>query len=266
MELQLKNSQAVLEMKETTPVDVSVVMPCLNEAETLPSCIGKAWKAIGESNLRGEVIVADNGSTDGSPEIAARMKAQVVHVAEAGYGNALRGGIGAARGQYIVMGDADDSYDFSRIQPFILKLREGYDLVMGNRFTGDIAAGAMPALHRWFGNPLFTRIAHILFRTPIGDIYCGLRAFSKLAYDRMGLRATGMEFATEMVIRSTLLGVKIAEVPIVLHKDGRSHPPHLRTWSDGWRTLRLMMTLAAEAPSYSQRAPKAVMNKVEQIG
>ncbi len=234
--------QAVaMPVKEPEGIEVSVVMPCLNEAETLGSCIGKAQRALSEANIAGEVIIADNGSTDGSVEIAERMGARVVNVRVKGYGNALMGGIAAARGLYVVMGDADDSYDFGHIPRFVEQLREGADVVMGNRFRGGIEKDAMPALHRYFGNPMLTRIGRLFFHSPVGDFYCGLRGFRKDAYERMGLRTTGMEFATEMVVKATLLRLRIAEVPTTLSPDGRSRPPHLRTWRDGWRTLRFFL-------------------------
>jgi glycosyltransferase involved in cell wall biosynthesis len=225
----------------TAPVELSVVMPCLNEAETLEVCIRKAQQAMREANIAGEVIVADNGSADGSIEIAERLGARVAHVKARGYGNALMGGIAAARGKFIVMGDADDSYDFGHIPRFLEQLREGADLVMGNRFRGGIQKDAMPPLHRYFGNPALTRLGRLFFRSPVGDFYCGLRGFRKDAYERMGLRTTGMEFATEMIVKATLLRLQIAEVPTTLSPDGRSRPPHLRTWRDGWRTLRFFL-------------------------
>jgi glycosyltransferase involved in cell wall biosynthesis len=216
-------------------------MPCLNEAETLETCIRKARLAIEEAHLTGEVIIADNGSTDGSMEIAKRLGARVVQVEAKGYGHALMGGIAAAAGKFIVMGDADDSYDFSHIPRFVDKMRAGADLVMGNRFRGGILKGAMPALHRYIGNPALTRIGRLFFGSPVGDFYCGLRGFRKESYQRLGLRTTGMEFATEMVVKATLLRLNIAEVPTTLSPDGRSRPPHLRTWRDGWRTLRFFL-------------------------
>jgi glycosyltransferase involved in cell wall biosynthesis len=230
-----------LPVKELEILEVSVVMPCLNEAKTLASCIGKAQRALREANIAGEVIVADNGSSDGSVEIAERMGARIVNVRARGYGNALMGGIAAASGKYVVMGDADDSYDFGHIPRFVEQLRQGANLVMGNRFRGGIQKDAMPALHRYFGNPLLTRIGRLFFHSAVGDFYCGLRAFRKDAYERMGLRTTGMEFATEMVVKATLLGLRVAEVPTTLSPDGRNRPPHLRTWRDGWRTLRFFM-------------------------
>jgi glycosyltransferase involved in cell wall biosynthesis len=226
-------------------VELSVVMPCLNEADTLEICIRKAQHALEDHSIRGEIIVADNGSVDGSPGIAERMGARVIHVSEKGYGNALLGGITAARGKYVLMGDADDSYDFLEIPKFVRKLREGYDLVQGCRFPsggGSVMPHAMPYLHRRWGNPMLSRIARIWFRVPINDVYCGLRGFTKDLSNRLRLRCTGMEFAAEMIIKSSLYGVKIAEVPITLHPDGRkAHSPHLRTFRDGWRTMRFFM-------------------------
>jgi hypothetical protein len=220
-------------------------MPCLNEAETLGICIRKARRAFRESEISGEIIVADNGSTDGSIQIAKSLGARVVHVREKGYGCALMGGIDAARGRYVIMGDADDSYDFLEIPAFLRKLRQGYDLVQGCRLPrggGQVLPGAMPLLHRWLGNPMFSLLARKMFNVPINDIYCGLRGFSSESYHRLGLRSRGMEFATEMIIRGSMLGLEFAEVPITLHPDGRkSHAPHLRTFRDGWRTLRFFL-------------------------
>jgi len=230
-----------LPVQQTETIEVSVVMPCLNEAETLETCIVKAQRAMQEANIAGEVVVADNGSTDGSLEIAKRLGARVVNVRAKGYGNALMGGIAVALGKFVVMGDADDSYDFSHIPRFVEQLRKGSDLVMGNRFLGGIQKDAMPPLHRYFGNPGLTWLGRLFFRSPVGDFYCGMRGFRKSAYERMGLRTTGMEFATEMVVKSTLLDLGIAEVPTTLSPDGRSRPPHLRTWRDGWRTLRFFL-------------------------
>ncbi len=232
------------ERHETSPqqaVEISIVMPCLNEAETLATCIQKAQRAIEKEGLSAEIIVADNGSTDGSQVIAKELGARVIPVAKKGYGSALIGGIDAARGRFVIMGDADDSYDFTAIAPLIYKLREGYDLVVGNRFLGGIESGAMPWSHRWVGNPVLTLISRVFFHTPVGDAHCGLRGFAKDAYERMRLRATGMEFASEMVIKASLKGMRIAEVPVTLRPDGRSRPPHLRTWRDGWRHLRFML-------------------------
>ena len=220
---------------------LSVVMPCLNEAETLAVCVDKARKGIAAAGIPGEILVADNGSTDGSQEIARAHGARVVDVTAKGYGNALRGGIAAATGEWIVMGDADDSYDFSDLAPFVEKLKGGADLVMGNRFLGGIRPGAMPLKHRYLGNPVLTGIGRLFFHAPVGDFHCGLRAFRKDSYEAMDLRTTGMEFASEMVIKATLKGMALAEVPTVLYKDGRSRPPHLRSWRDGWRHLRFML-------------------------
>src|SRR5271156_4878894 len=236
-----KREPAAWPVADAEPIELSVVMPCLNEAETLESCIRKAQQAMQSANIAGEVIVADNGSSDGSIEIAERLGARVVPVRTRGYGNALMGGIAAARGKYVVMGDADDSYDFGHIPRFLEQLRQGADLVMGNRFRGGIQKSAMPALHRYFGNPALSRLGRLFFRSGVGDFYCGLRGFRKDAYERMGLRTTGMEFATEMVVKAALLGMPIVEVPTTLSPDGRSRAPHLRTWHDGWRTLRFFL-------------------------
>ena len=232
-------------VSEGAEVELSVVMPCLNEAETLERCIEKAQRAMHEHDITGDVIVADNGSTDGSQEIARRMGARLIDVQEKGYGNALMGGIASARGRYIIMGDADDSYDFTEVPKFVEKLREGHDLVMGCRLPGGggtVLPGAMPFLHRVWGNPMFTAMVRTMFRAPIHDVYCGLRGFTRELYDRLALRCTGMEFATEMVIKSSLYGEKVGEVPITLHPDGRTvHAPHLKTFRDGWRTLRFFL-------------------------
>jgi glycosyltransferase involved in cell wall biosynthesis len=226
---------------QETETELSVLMPCLNEAETLATCIKKAQKALKDLGVSGEVIVADNGSTDGSPEIAERLGARVVHVAEKGYGSALRGGIDAARGKYIIMGDADDSYDFTNLEPFLEKLRSGYELVMGNRFQGGIEPSAMPPLHRYLGNPVLTGIGRLFFRSPCGDFHCGLRGFSKAAIQALDLRTTGMEFASETVVKASLHKLRITEVPTTLSVDGRNRPPHLRSWRDGWRHLRFLL-------------------------
>jgi glycosyltransferase involved in cell wall biosynthesis len=235
--MELRNPPA----SEVEAVELSVVMPCLNEAETLETCILKIQKAFQEAGVAGEIIVADNGSRDGSPEIAARLGARVVNVRDPGYGYALMGGIAAAYGKYIVMGDADDSYDFGHIPRFLTQLRAGADLVMGNRFKGGIQPNAMPALHKYLGNPALTRIGRLFFGGTCGDFYCGLRGFTKEAYRTMDLRTTGMEFATEMVVKASLLRMKVIEVPTTLSPDGRTRPPHLRTWRDGWRTLRFFL-------------------------
>lgn len=230
---------------DRSEVELSVVMPCLNEADTLAVCIEKAQRAMREAQIAGEVVIADNGSTDGSPEIARKLGARVVPVTAKGYGNALMGGIAAARGKYVIMGDADDSYDFLEVPRFVNKLREGYELVQGCRLPsggGTVKPGAMPFLHRWWGNPMFSLFAKLWFRAPIHDIYCGLRGFTKKFYDGLDQRCTGMEFATEMIIKASLYRAKIAEVPITLHPDGRkAHAPHLKTFRDGWRTLRFFL-------------------------
>jgi glycosyltransferase involved in cell wall biosynthesis len=243
-----------------TDVEVSVVMPCLNEAETLGSCIEKAQRALREAGVAGEVIVADNGSTDGSQGIAEQMSARVIPVRERGYGNALMGGIAASRGRFVIMGDADDSYDFLEIPRFVEKLREGYDLVQGCRLPtggGRVMPGAMPTLHRYWGNPMFSAMARRWFRAPIHDVYCGLRAFRKDFYYELDQRCTGMEFATEMIIKASLRRARIAEVPITLHPDGRrTRAPHLRTFRDGWRTLRFFLMYS---PRYLFLVPGGVL-------
>jgi len=225
-------------------MELTVLMPCLNEAETLGTCVKKAKAAIARLGVDGEVLVADNGSTDGSQAIAEGLGARVVPVESKGYGNALRGGIRAAKGRYIIMADADDSYDFGAIGPFLERLRAGNDLVMGCRMPaggGTITPGAMPWKHRWIGNPVLTFIGRLLFRCPSHDFHCGMRGLSREAFDRLDLRTTGMEFASEMVVKAALLQLRIAEVPVTLHKDGRSRPPHLRSWRDGWRHLRFLL-------------------------
>jgi glycosyltransferase involved in cell wall biosynthesis len=222
-------------------IEISIIMPCLNEAETLETCIRKAMEYFERSGVRGEVIVGDNGSTDGSQEMALSAGARVVNVPLRGYGAALYGASLAARGKYIIMGDSDDSYDFSSLDPFVEKLRDGYDLVMGNRFSGGIKPGAMPWKNRYIGNPILSTIGKFLFHCPAGDFHCGLRGYSKDAFARMDLRTTGMEFASEMVIKATLCQMKIAEVPTILSPDGRSRAPHLRPYRDGWRHLRFML-------------------------
>jgi glycosyltransferase involved in cell wall biosynthesis len=226
-------------------VEVSVVMPCLNEVDTLEACIRKAQAGLVEANACGEIVIADNGSTDGSADLALSCGARVVHVPAKGYGNALMGGIEAARGRFVIMGDADDSYDFREIPRIVDKLRQGFDLVQGCRLPaggGIIMPGAMPFLHRWWGNPMFSFLARRWFGAPINDIYCGLRGFSKDLYRHLDQRCTGMEFATEMIIKSSLHRKNITEVPVTLHPDGRrSHAPHLRTFRDGWRTLRFFL-------------------------
>lgn len=234
-----------LNMNERSRYELSIVMPCLNEADTLETCIGKARRALKSHGIQGEIIVADNGSTDGSQVIAESMGARVVPVKEKGYGNALMGGIAAARGKFIIMGDADDSYDFLEVPRFVEKLREGYDLVQGCRLPlggGRVMPGAMPFLHRWWGNPMFSWMSRKWFHAPISDVYCGLRGFTRQHYERLAQRCTGMEFATEMIIKSSLYRARITEVPITLHPDGRkAHAPHLKTFRDGWRTLRFFL-------------------------
>ncbi|HEV8427384.1 MAG TPA: glycosyltransferase family 2 protein [Pyrinomonadaceae bacterium] len=222
-------------------IELSVIMPCLNEAETLATCIKKAQRWMTKNDVSGEVIIADNGSTDGSQRIAQVMGARLVDVPERGYGAALRAGIEAARGTYVIMGDADDSYNFANLGPFLNKLRSGYDLVMGNRFAGGIEPGAMPPLHKYLGNPVLTGIGRLLFRSPCRDFHCGLRGFSKKAALKMDLRTPGMEFASEMVVKATLNNLRIIEVPTTLSPDGRSREPHLRSWRDGWRHLRFLL-------------------------
>jgi glycosyltransferase involved in cell wall biosynthesis len=224
--------------------ELSIVMPCLNEAKTVGTCITKAFAWLHRHNIHGEVIVADNGSTDGSRTIAARLGARVVPVASKGYGNALRAGIEAARGKFVIMGDSDDSYDFSALEAFVEKLRAGYGLVLGNRFQGGIAPGAMPALHKFFGNPLLTGIGRTLYGSPSRDFNCGLRGFRRDAILSLALDAAGMEFAVEMIVKATIHNLRITEVPTRLSVDGRDRPPHLRSWRDGWRTLRLFLLLS----------------------
>ena len=216
-------------------------MPCLNEGLTLGSCIDKAVTTMNRLGIIGEVIVADNGSTDGSQAIATQRGARVIPIATRGYGSALRGGIAAARGEYVIMGDSDESYDFTQIGEFVDKLDEGNELVMGNRFRGGIRPGAMPFLHRFLGNPVLSWLGRIFFGCPVGDFQCGLRAFRKDSIDRLDLRTLGMEFSTEMVVKATLFNLRIAEIPTVLSPDGRDRPPHLRTWRDGWRYLRFLL-------------------------
>jgi glycosyltransferase involved in cell wall biosynthesis len=231
--------------RDSQEIELSVVIPCLNEAETLAGCVRTAQTAIRENRIAGEVIVADNGSNDGSVEIAVKLGARLVHVPAKGYGSALMGGIAAARGKFIIMGDADGSYDFLEIPRFLEKLREGYDLVQGCRLPsggGKVMPGAMPVLHRWIGNPIFSLMAQRWFNSQIQDIYCGMRGFKKSHYERLDQRCTGMEFATEMIIKSSLLQGKAAQVPITLHPDGRKlRAPHLNTFRDGWRTLRFFL-------------------------
>ena len=222
-------------------LELSVVMPCLNEAATVGACVKKAVDALKQHGIRGEVIVADNGSTDGSQQLAKDFGARVVHVEQRGYGSALQAGIAAARGQFVLMGDADDTYDFSQLGEFVAKLRQGYDLVMGNRFRGAILPGAMPPLHRYLGNPVLTGLGRLFFKSPVGDFHCGLRGFRKEAIERLGLRTLGMEFASEMVVKATAFGLRVTEIPTTLSPDRRERAPHLRTWRDGWRHLRFLL-------------------------
>jgi glycosyltransferase involved in cell wall biosynthesis len=222
-------------------VEVSIVLPCLDEASTLGGCIRAARDALDRLGVRGEVLVADNGSGDGSPDIAEAHGARVVHVVERGYGAALLGGIRAARGEYVIMGDADGTYDFGAIGPFIDRLRDGDELVMGNRFSGGIADGAMPWLNRWIGNPVLTGFGRLFFRSPIADFHCGLRGFRRDAVLALDLRATGMEFASEMVVKATLRGLRVSEVPTTLGRAGADRRSHLRPWRDGWRHLRFLL-------------------------
>ena len=222
-------------------MELTILMPCLNEAETLEVCIQKARTYLEKSGVEGEILIADNGSTDGSQDIARRCGARVVDVAERGYGAALIGGCNAAQGKYVIMGDADDSYDFLHLDPFVEKLREGYDLVMGNRFKGGIEPGAMPPLHRYLGNPVLSFIGRLFYPSDIGDFHCGLRGYNRESILKLGLQTTGMEYASEMVVKATLYKLKITEVPTTLKKDGRSHAPHLRSFRDGWRHLKFLL-------------------------
>jgi len=222
-------------------VELTILMPCLDEAATVGTCVEKARGFLQRSGVEGEVLVADNGSSDGSREIAERAGARVIEVARRGYGAALAAGIAAARGRYVIMGDADDSYDFSRLEAFVERLREGYPLVMGNRFKGGIRPGAMPALHRYLGNPVLSFVGRLMFRAPVRDFHCGLRGFDREAVRALDLRTPGMEFASELVVKAVLAGWRIAEVPVTLHPDGRGRAPHLRSWRDGWRHLRFLL-------------------------
>jgi glycosyltransferase involved in cell wall biosynthesis len=251
----------------TDAIGLTIVMPCLNEAETLAGCIEKAQLGIQRSGVRGEILVADNGSKDDSVLIAEKLGARVVQVKEKGYGNALRGGIQAASGKWIIMGDADESYDFSETDRFVKKFQEGFELVTGCRLPqggGKILPGAMPFTHRWLGNPLFSRMARHMFAAPIHDVYCGLRGFTRELYDRLELQCDGMEFATEIIIKASLHGARIAEIPITLHPDGRkTHAPHLRTARDGWRTLRFFLVFS---PRWLFLAPGLVFALLGLVG
>jgi len=247
--------------------ELSVVMPCLNEADTVATCVRKAISAMQDHGIRGEVVVSDNGSSDASVDEATRAGARVVHAAEKGYGASLMHGIGSSRGTFVIMGDADDSYDFLELPKFVDRLREGFELVQGCRLPrggGRVLPGAMPLLHRWFGNPLFSWLVRQMFKIPINDVYCGMRGFRRDLYDRLDLRSPGMEFATEMIIRSGLVGASMTEVPITLHPDGRKvHGPHLRTFRDGWRTLCLFLVFS---PKWSFIRPGLFLLGIAVIG
>ena len=225
-------------------VELSILMPCLNEAETVATCVNKARGFLKRTGIEGEIVVADNGSSDGSPELARKAGARVVHIEKKGYGNALIGGINAAHGRFVIMADSDDSYDFSQLDAFVEGLRAGHTLVIGHRYRGGIRPGAMPLLHRYFGNPLLSFAGRLFFSTGIGDFHCGLRGFDRAAAMQLGLHAPGMEFASEMIVKAKLAGWRIAEVPTVLSPDGRSRAPHLRSWHDGWRHLRLLLMMS----------------------
>ncbi len=244
-------------------MELTILMPCLNEAGTLPACIRKALTFLRTHGIDGEVLIADNGSTDGSADVATACGARVVSVVRKGYGAALMGGIAQARGRYVIMGDADDSYDFSRLSDFVERLRAGDELVVGNRFTGGIAPGAMPALHRYLGNPVLSFVGRRLFTSSIGDFHCGLRGFHRDAILRLGLQTSGMEFASEMIVKAAIFGLKISEVPTTLSPDGRDRPPHLRSWRDGWRHLRFLL---AFSPSALMLMPGLVLAVIGGIG
>ena len=248
---------------ERRDVELTILMPCLNEAETIATCIDKAQGFLARSGVAGEILIADNGSSDGSVEYALARGARVIAVTERGYGAALRAGIAAARGRYVIMGDADDSYDFSRLELFLARLRDGSDLVIGNRFAGGIAPGAMPFLHRYLGNPVLSLIGRMFFRSGIRDFHCGLRGVRRDAILGLDLRTSGMEFASEMVVRAALNRLAIAEVPTTLAVDGRSRPPHLRTWSDGWRHLRFLLMFS---PRWLFLYPGAVLFALGLLG
>ena len=244
-------------------LELTILMPCLNEAETLAVCVQKAMSYLKRSGISGEVLIADNGSTDGSQAIAEAGGARVVPVPERGYGAALKGGIAAARGRFIIMGDADDSYDFENLDPFVAKLRAGDDIVMGNRFLGGIDPGAMPFLHRYLGNPVLSFLGRLFFRIKVGDFHCGLRGFNTAAVRKLRLETSGMEFASEMVVRASLACLTITEVPTTLKKDGRSRPPHLKTWRDGWRHLRFLLVYS---PRYLFFYPGVVLILIGLLG
>jgi len=244
-------------------VHVSAVMPCLDEEKTIGLCIGKAQRAFREMGIVGEVVVADNGSTDRSVGIAESLGARVVHESRKGYGSALMAGIAAARGRIVVMADADDSYDWTSLGDFVKKVEEGHDLVMGNRFKGGIEPGAMPPLHRYFGNPVLSMLARVMYRIPIADFHCGMRGFTREAFERMNVRTPGMEFATEMVVNASHAGLRIAEIPTRLYPDKRDRPPHLRSFRDGWRHLRFMLTYA---PDWLYLVPGVLLSLLGWLG
>ena len=223
-------------------IELSIVMPCLNEAETLKKCIDKAKKYLAETSIKGEIVIGDNGSTDRSQQIALDCGAKLVVINERGYGRALMGAFRAARGKYVIMGDSDESYNFNHLGPFIDKLREGYDLIIGNRFKGEIKPKAMPMMNQYFGNPVLSYIGRLFFRSEIGDFHCGLRGFNRTSLLALDLKTTGMEFASEMIVAATIHRLRITEVPVVLSPDGRGRPSHLRPWSDGWRHLRFLLS------------------------
>lgn len=239
--------------------ELTILMPCLNEAETLEVCIKKAMTFLKENNVNGEVLIADNGSTDGSQDIARRNGARVVDIPVKGYGAALIGGCNAALSKYVIMGDSDDSYDFLHLMPFVEKLREGYDLVMGNRFKGGIEKGAMPFSHKYIGNPVLSFIGRLFYRSDIRDFHCGLRGYNTVRMRELNLKTTGMEYASEMVVKATMSDFKIAEVPTTLKKDGRSHPPHLNTWRDGWRHLKFLLM---HSPNWLFRYPGMILSVI----
>lgn len=243
--------------------ELTILMPCLNEAETLATCVRKARRFLDASGIEGEILIGDNGSTDGSQAIARQEGASVVDVPRRGYGAALIGGIEAARGRFIVMGDADDSYDFSRLEAFVERLRQGADLVMGNRFKGGIGERAMPFLHRYLGNPVLSWLGRLFYRIPIGDFHCGLRGFNRDRIRALNLTTPGMEFASEMVVKAAIAGYRVEEVPTTLQKDGRSRPPHLRTWRDGWRHLRFLLVFS---PRFLYLIPGAAAVTIGSVG
>ncbi len=245
-------SSAACTTCEPVDIELTILMPCLNEARTLGVCITKALRSLDHLGIQGEVVVADNGSSDDSVGIASACGARVVHATRRGYGNALKAGLDSSCGRFIIMADSDDSYDFGSLEPFLTRLRAGDDLVVGNRFLGGIRPGAMPPLHHYVGNPLLTGVLNLLFHSPVSDAHCGLRGIRRGAYDRLGLEAPGMEFASEMIIKACIADMRISEVPVVLSPDGRGRPPHLRTFRDGWRHLRLMIDLRLAARNQSQ--------------